>query len=277
MIHHYTSVNTLALILETKKIRFTRLDCFDDMLEAKSVQGIDFGNKLFASCWTKANESIPQWYMYGSQLSGIRISFLPDDLFIWSQLLGGREVKKNGKSVGMNIPLPLDAPYSIEDMYGYGYSLVPEVDMKQRFLRDIEYVDNLDVILKEFENRISTTNGVTTINGMSSDFGFHKSSTWSFQEESRFILTAANFPQRLNVTDDHFFDFYMQGGHLSSIKVKNIDLPYNPNALDHLLVTLGPSTTKADEIIVTSLLEKFAPKAQLKRSDLCGKIRNNFK
>ena len=79
MIHHYTSINTLALILETKKIRFTRLDCFDDMLEAKNIQDINFGNQLFASCWTKAEESIPQWYMYGVQLSGVRLSFFSDD------------------------------------------------------------------------------------------------------------------------------------------------------------------------------------------------------
>lgn len=274
MIHHYTSIGTLALILETKKIRFTRLDCFDDMLEAKSVKGIDFGNQLFASCWTKAAESIPQWYMYGSQLSGIRLSFLPNELFTWHQLQGGRKVERNGKSAGMNITLPLDAPYSLDDIYGYGYSLVPELNMKQRFLRDIEYVNNLDEILEEFEKRITIENGITTVEGMSSDFGFHKSSTWSFQEECRFILTANHFLQNLNVTDDHFFDFYMQSGNLNPVEIKNIDLPYNSNALDNLLVTLGPSTTKADEILVRSLLEKYAPKAQLKSSNLSGKIRN---
>lgn len=273
MIHHYTSINTLALILETKKIRFTRLDCFDDMLEAKNIQDINFGNQLFASCWTKAEESIPQWYMYGVQLSGVRLSFFSDDLFTWHQLQGGRKVERNGKSAGMNISLPLDAPYSLDDIYGHGYSLVPEVNMKQRFFRTIEYVNNLDGILEEFEKRITIENGVTTITGMSSDFGFHKSSAWSFQEECRFILTAQNFLKN-DATDDHFFDFYMQGDHLKPVEIRNIDLPYNPNALDNLLVTLGPSTTKADEIIVRLLLEKYAPKAQLKTSNLSGKIRN---
>ena len=66
----------------------------------------------------------------------------------------------------------------------------------------------------------------------------------------------------------------MQGDHLKPVEIRNIDLPYNPNALDNLLVTLGPSTTKADEIIVRLLLEKYAPKAQLKTSNLSGKIRN---
>lgn len=274
MIHHYTSISTLALILETKKIRFTRLDCFDDMLEAKSVKGVDFGNQLFASCWTKADESIPQWYMYGSQLSGVRLSFLPDELFTWYQLQGGRKVERNGKSAGMDIHLPLNAPYSLDDIYGYGYSLQPEVGMRQRFLRDIEYVNNLDEILEEFEKRITIENGSTTIKGTPSDFGFHKSSIWTFQDECRFLLAAKNYPMSLNVTDDEFFDFHRKGDHLKPVEIRNIDLPYNSVALDNLLVTLGPSTTKADEILVRSLLEKYAPTAQLQSSNLSGKIRS---
>ncbi|HCQ9880185.1 TPA: DUF2971 domain-containing protein [Acinetobacter baumannii] len=277
MIHHYTSINTLALILETKKIRFTRLDCFDDMLEAKSIQGIDFGNRLFASCWTKAEESIPQWYMYGTQLSGVRLSFPPDDLFTWHELKGGRKVEKNGREIGLNIIEPLDAPYSLEDIYGYGYSLVPEINMRKNFLRDIEYVDNLEETLEELKKKITGDNEIKNIEGNFSDFGFHKSSVWSFQNECRFILNVVKFLPDLKVSDDEFINFYERRGHLEPLEIRNIDLPYNPNVLDSLLVTLGPSATKADEIIVRSLLEKYAPHSRLEFSSLSGKIRNVYR
>lgn len=274
MIHHYTSVATLALMLESKKIRFTRLDCFDDILEAKTFRNIDFGNQLFASCWTKAEESIPQWYMYGSQLSGVRLSFPKNDLFSFHQLKGGRRVERNGATFVIDFPIPLDAPYPLEAIYGSGYLLVPEVNMKQDFLRDIEYVDNLSVAFAELEGRITKEGQNTTIQGVLSDFGLHKSNIWSFQNECRFILTAKNYPMHQEVSDDDFFNHFANGEHLKPIQIRNIDLPYNPQALDQLVVTLGPSVTKADEIIVNSLLEKYAPNSKLEVSKLSGKIRN---
>ncbi len=274
MIHHYTSVATLALMLETKKIRFTRLDCFDDILEAKTFRNIDFGNQLFASCWTKAEESIPQWYMYGSQLSGVRLSFPENDLFYFHQLQGGRSVERNGSTCVIDFPIPLDAPYPLDAIYGSGYMLVPEVNMKRDFLRDIEYVDNLDVAFAELEGRITKEGQNTSIQGMLSDFGLHKSSIWSFQNECRFLLTVMSYPMHQEVSDDDFFNHFASGDHLKPLQIRNIDLPYNPQALDQLVVTLGPSVTKADEIIVNSLLEKYAPNSKLEISKLSGKIRN---
>lgn len=37
MIHHYTTIDNLALILESKRIRFTRLDLLDDIQEIKGL------------------------------------------------------------------------------------------------------------------------------------------------------------------------------------------------------------------------------------------------
>ncbi len=33
-VYHYTSIETLALILKNKSIRFNRLDCVDDLEES---------------------------------------------------------------------------------------------------------------------------------------------------------------------------------------------------------------------------------------------------
>ena len=75
-IYHYTNIETLALILKNKTIRFNRLDQVDDLEEGKVKSlGVQFCKYVFASCWTDvAEESIPLWKMYGGDSGGIRIS-----------------------------------------------------------------------------------------------------------------------------------------------------------------------------------------------------------
>ena len=83
MLHHYTTVSTLALILRHQTLRFTRLDQFDDVSEGRSIGHFPLGARTFASCWSAAREeSIPQWAMYGDGMKGIRLSLRPDP-FIW--------------------------------------------------------------------------------------------------------------------------------------------------------------------------------------------------
>lgn len=43
LIHHYTSIESLAMILSTRKIRFNRLDRMDDLEEGRvEAQGVQF-------------------------------------------------------------------------------------------------------------------------------------------------------------------------------------------------------------------------------------------
>ena len=63
LIHHYTSINTLALILDSRKLRFNRLDKVDDV---KEIDGLTSGfcTYIYISCWTdEKEESIPLWKM----------------------------------------------------------------------------------------------------------------------------------------------------------------------------------------------------------------------
>lgn len=83
MIHHYTTIDNLALILESRKIRFTRLDLLDDI---KEIAGLDdqilkLHKSIFVSSWTEDNEkNIPLWKMYASIMNGVRIS-MPQIMF----------------------------------------------------------------------------------------------------------------------------------------------------------------------------------------------------
>src|SRR5690554_3138755 len=73
-IHHYTSVETLACILETKKIRLNNLNDVNDFEEGQTKDFGKIGQHFFVSCWTlEPEESIPLWKIYAG-LNGVRIS-----------------------------------------------------------------------------------------------------------------------------------------------------------------------------------------------------------
>jgi hypothetical protein len=55
ILFHYTSIETLALILSTRKLRFNRLDRVNDMGEAQSLDYPKAQTLVFASCWTAAD------------------------------------------------------------------------------------------------------------------------------------------------------------------------------------------------------------------------------
>lgn len=75
MIYHYTNIETLALILANRTIRFNRLDLVDDPEEFDfEHEGLRPAEYYFISCWTNnERESLPQWAMYGHSNHGVRI------------------------------------------------------------------------------------------------------------------------------------------------------------------------------------------------------------
>ena len=73
-LYHYTSLNTLALILTNKSICFSTLLNVDDVEEAETSDLGLFGKYVYVSCWTdEASESIAMWQMYTPNMHGVRI------------------------------------------------------------------------------------------------------------------------------------------------------------------------------------------------------------
>ena len=74
-IYHYTTIDSLALILKSRALRFTRLDRVDDLEEAKVEQNqYDLSKFLFVSCWTEdGEEDIPLGKMCSDGAAGVRI------------------------------------------------------------------------------------------------------------------------------------------------------------------------------------------------------------
>ncbi|MBT2688378.1 hypothetical protein J7I93_09305 [Bacillus sp. ISL-47] len=73
-LYHYTSIETLALILKNKTIRFSSLSRVDDIEERRTEDYGDLGRFCFVSCWTnETEESIPLWNLYTPNMTGVRI------------------------------------------------------------------------------------------------------------------------------------------------------------------------------------------------------------
>ena len=60
VLYHYTSVESLAMILSTKTFRLSPLSALDDSQEEKAEDVTKIGRTIFVSCWTDDDkESIP--------------------------------------------------------------------------------------------------------------------------------------------------------------------------------------------------------------------------
>lgn len=78
-LYHYTSAESLIKILDSRKIRFTRLDLLNDpyegYVEIADVSGTDknCAKLIYCSCWNESSEEdIALWYVY-TKVSGVRI------------------------------------------------------------------------------------------------------------------------------------------------------------------------------------------------------------
>ena len=73
-LYHYTSIQTLALILKNKRLLFNNLLNVDDPEEAESEDLGLIGKHCLISCWTDSSEDVlPMWNMYTPDMKGVRI------------------------------------------------------------------------------------------------------------------------------------------------------------------------------------------------------------
>lgn len=90
-VYHYTTIDSLAMIMHSHSIKFNRLDKVDDMEERAQSNGVKLWQYVFVSCWTEnAEESIPLWRMYSGNTHGVRIC-LDVDMFA-DNIIGGNNV-----------------------------------------------------------------------------------------------------------------------------------------------------------------------------------------
>jgi hypothetical protein len=264
MIHHYTSIQSLALILESKKIRFTRIDRLDDI---KEIDGFPSRLKqtVFVSCWTEDDqENISLWSLY-TQMKGVRIS-LPKDMF-------NKYFIKAGDYGNWGFGFDIISPLPLEKIRTDEYLVSNPFWLEDGFYKKITYSDSF------IENRKNAYNidsdGSINIKYIP-DLFIHKDLIWAFQRESRFYLIAFQLPP-INL----FKDREIQMLNIKSIErqyvddfISNIDVELNNEVLNNIIVRLSPTCSNADRIIVESLLHKHTTNGGIENSNLKNTFRS---
>lgn len=274
-IYHYTSVESLAMILSTRKLRFTRLDGVDDLHEAQTHMGVNWGRYFFVSCWTQqAEESIPQWSLYGHDMRGVRIE-LRDYPFRNEPLQARKEwtgIQFNGEIV---------SPIPFEDLWGESYFIVPMFFNSDFFAGPVDYVPNVYEAYAHAIRRETQPDGSVAlrIDGLP-QLSRKKSAEWEFQREYRFSLFAT--PSRPAPRDGpgskefaKTMGQYMSNSLINNVDpgITHIDVTLAPDVFDDAVIRLGPLASPGSRVCVESLLARFAPSARIENSSLAVRAR----
>lgn len=272
-IYHYTSVEALASILHTGKLRFTRLDYVDDLEEAQEHSGIRFGMHNYASCWTtEQEESIPLWKMYGDGLSGVRIR-IPK--FPFKKIEADiPESWKNFQKEGS-----FKAYLSFEDIFGSNYMITNATFDANYLGNHVRYVDSVNHEVEQKVKKTRNSDGTYSINieGMF-DIPFLKNKHWAFQKEYRFVLMTMPFDansyhtigdgsynQVIAECYKNLFNSFENGR-------KYIDIVV-PSFCKIIQITKGPNLKDGKSHLLDLLIEKYDLFNQIEESVLQNKLR----
>ena len=269
IIHHYTSLETLAMILSTGKLKFNRLDCVDDLEESDiRPDGISLGQYVFVSCWTEnSEESIPLWKMYAGDRNGVRVS-IESDMF------------QDYLITDLNLPNGLISQGSIiskipkDEFVHPDYFLLPIFNNGgEMFYRKIEYVDDIVGATNNIVKREMTDSTHANVNIAFAEVGKYKHKRWAFQEETRFVITILPTNPLITNNPDEV------GSAVINSLYSHLQLPFTSyymnlkqSALNGMTITLNPAATKAHYVLAEALCAKYAPGATVKESVLAKKV-----
>ena len=255
---HYTSIETLALILKNRTIKLNSLYNVDDKTEGITKENLRLQKYYFVSCWTNLKEeSIPFWKMYTPDMHGVRIA-LPKYPFVFHKI----DYKPKN--------LVIDYDWSFlkeEDFVNNEFLVVPN----NKILEKVEYTNDNALLYPEVLKK--RNNG---FNLQLSVLGKYKTFDWKFQSEFRYIVRT--IPGGGIITFDiphwNMADSVYQA--IISEKQMSKDclfLDIREDAFEKMEILIGPKANQAEEIIINSLAEKYNPRAIINRSKLYGKIK----
>lgn len=263
MIYHYTSINTLALILESKKIRFSRLDTVDDVTESQTIHHTNLMSYFFVSCWQKTEEENPAlWHMYGDNKRGVRIGFKGSPFYSHQMIFPA--------SCGIVGEGRLASPLKFEQLCSTNYLVFPIFG--NAFFGEVEYFKDH---IAERNKHLSITPGANGTQNMQASFlklPRIKNQVWSFQDEIRFSLVI--LPPYKTPPDSSSWGINMIHHLAASVYEKKLpdiphfDLEMDPKMLDSIEVTTGPCASEAEKLIIESLINTYTQNGSIRPSNL---------
>ena len=272
-IYHYTSIETLALILKSKSIRFNRLDNVDDLEESMYGSGPknqNLSKYIFVSCWTKSEEeNLALWKMYAGY-NGIRIG-LDENLFV-------------------SYPnTPFDTIESFyKDIFHFGSDYCAAQQNNLTKLEEVKYIDSPRFAVNDLVSISGNTLSIKT-----SNWGLVKSKEWAIQQESRFRIQT--LPLNYAYVKSYSAEILNTMDRMVLTKaiievipaiVRSIEEDYKPqtselfmpikdDALNNMEIMMGPQTSDAQRLIVEALVQDLS-NITLTDSKFKGKVRGKF-
>lgn len=268
-LYHYTSIETLALILKYHTIRFNSLDKMDDLQEQQTADIKNIGQFCYISSWTDdPTESIPMWNMYASLNLGVRIKLRKNPFKVYDNTAEDLSKVVKAPITDNSHGKPLQTVIPLTEMFSKGFISIQA--MNKHLLCKVEYTDDTNKlyprILKEDGERFSLALG---------ELGKYKNLHWKFQSEWRYILNILpldlNQPVEKSMLESQIMANKMKLG-LEKQPFPYYDMYISDEAFEDMEVTLSPRISGGSKIIVQSLVEKYNPSAKLTESSLVGLI-----
>lgn len=269
---HYTTIDTLALILDSKSIKFSRLDQLDDKQESEPFAEFNPLQYIFSASFTDdPKESIPMWKMYANMQTGIRIEF--DSHTMFKPTLKNIVIPNHNHEVAEFPPIIYTA-LNVNDVLNSDYALAywstnEEDSICQCIkLKKILYINNFQDKYKSLiEILTSVEDGKLSrnIKYNPTNFGFYKSEYWAFQQEVRLLIYAVPFAKNTEEINKIV-------ANERPLKSTMILVPLADECLQNLSITLSPKVSNSSRLIVKALLSKY-PNVKIKDSCLLDTIR----
>lgn len=270
-IYHYTSLDTLALILKNRTIMFNRLDRVDDVEEGTiKSNGVYLGRNVFVSCWTEdSEESIPMWNMYARGIAGVRIA-LEKDMFC-DYLIKDIQLPNGQKTQGSGYcKLPP------EDFTNYNYWILPVTDINnEMFYRHVEYVNDVMEKTNKIVSLTKNEDGTFTTEIQLGKIGKYKHKRWEFQHESRFSLTAFAKNPLLQNTDE-VGDIMINATIMNEpIPVDQYFMHLKDDVVENIEIVISPEANEEHRLIVEALCNQYLKnsKHKIRQSELVDKVK----
>lgn len=198
-LYHYTSIDNMKKIIDSKALMFNRNDKLNDVVEGLRTES--FQSNYYTTCFTtNSKESIPLWYMYGKGKLGIRISVKNRNFFT------GRVYYLNGENKiyfkREEIEIENDKPiYANIVRTKYGYIKLGSINRTNVYYSDEEVEKDPTTILGNKSIEVHVTD-IYKMAGV-------KGGAWSFEEEARFFTTISDKWLNINslfyeLSDDFF-------------------------------------------------------------------------
>lgn len=265
-LYHYTTLESLAMILKSKKIKFNPLTEMDDPQEKMIKDAKNLGKYVFISSWVdESRESIAMWKLYSDFESGVRIKLKTNPFRAY--WISADQICKRNPGLEINTD-GIISVIPIDELINRNYFLTNFA--YNTIVEKVQYKDDINVLIPNVLNWYEKNIKISL-----KEVGKYKNTYWDFQNEVRYILKF--LPVNLdnahygNGEGDKVLRKIISEG--IEFELKNYFLEIADNAWFDMEVTLSPMITPGNRECVYALKERYNGKMTIKESELSHLIR----